>query len=93
MFSALMSVSLIYLCSGLSVPGKQRAQHVWESPGSPEHGRAQPCRAVGKELRVVFWVPLTPLGFPAPLPRVRSLPEVQGGRRRAHFWLCQSTDT
>lgn len=44
MFSAEMSVSLIYLCSGLLVPGKQQAQHVWESLGSLDHCHAQPCQ-------------------------------------------------
>lgn len=38
-FSAEMSVSLIYLCSGRWVPGKQRAQRVWESPSNPEQSR------------------------------------------------------
>lgn len=35
MFSAEMSVSLIYLCSGRWVPGKQRAQRIWESLSDP----------------------------------------------------------
>lgn len=39
MFSAEMSVSLIYLCSGRRVPGKQQAQHVWESLSNPERSR------------------------------------------------------
>ena len=55
MFSAEMSVSLIYLCSGRRVPGKQRAQHVWESLSNPEHSRRHSpaqwplsCGAAGK---------------------------------------------
>lgn len=40
MFSAEMSVSLIYLCSGRWVPGRQRAQHVWESLSNPERSRS-----------------------------------------------------
>lgn len=53
MFSAEMSVSLIYLCSGLLVPGKQQAQHVWELLGSwttVTHSPAKGgCRDKGKD--------------------------------------------